>query len=76
MSEEPTFVSQTFEPSVFEDGDNARAWIKEQLEAAAKEDVTFGRVTMHDSQKGLLYEGWRVRPEYQGEPRWSLTTRP
>lgn len=72
MSEEPEFISQTAEPMNFGE---RREWFSKQAHDATKNGATFHRFAMHPEIPHLtLYEGWKMRPEDQGEPRFQLTS--
>lgn len=71
---EPDIISQTAEPKTL---DERRAWFDAQVAAGKKAGVVLARVSYHpDKPEILLYEGWKVRPDDQGEPRFSLVEMP
>lgn len=70
-SEEPFFIQQ----AEVEGGENVkRNWFNNAGKEAHAEGMTFFRASYHpDNTNLLLFEGWKNRPQNQGEPRWSLT---
>lgn len=70
MREEPEFISQTAEQMT---PDERRMWCRKQARDAEEKGATFHRWTMHDEIPNLiLYEGWKAKPEDQGDPRFQL----
>jgi hypothetical protein len=69
---EPFFVAQTFELDLEASAECGRIWIEDQATKARNEGATWFRCTVSDSRDGLLIEGWKNRPENEGEPRWQL----
>lgn len=73
MSEEPDFIAQTFEKEHLLD---SATWIHNTAKDFNEKGATFARVSVEQDDHvytGLLFEGWKVRPVDQGEPRWQLT---
>ncbi len=65
----PHVIRQTPQPMT---DDHAKAWFDEQVKEARALGVTFPRFAHHPDRPGIyLFEGWKVRPEDQGEPRFS-----
>lgn len=64
---EPDFLSQT-------GGEAGRVWLYEQARAAAEQGATYHRFSIDDKDhpRIWLYEGWKVRPANEGEPRFML----
>lgn len=49
-------------------------WIAMRCDEFRKEGATFFRASVHpDDGRLALVEGWKFRPEDQGEPRFFLT---
>jgi hypothetical protein len=66
---EPDFVSQTAEPLTPEQGGN---WCRQRAREAERKGAAHHRFTFHPDRRILLYEGWKVRPDDEGEPRFQL----
>ena len=67
---EPDFLSQTAEPMTPE---QRQEWFRFEAFQAAENGATFHRYSVHpENLELLLYEGWKVRPDNQGEPPWQL----
>lgn len=69
VSEEPEFISQTDEPMTLEE---QQIWFRAKADEANARGATFHRFSRWDKVPPaiLLHEGWRVRPQDQGEPRF------
>jgi hypothetical protein len=68
---EPEYLAQTAETS---GGDERQVWIRFRADEARSRGITFFRAAYDDKQNLLLLEGWKERPEDQGEPRWQMTS--
>lgn len=67
---EPEFLSQSAEPMT---PGQQREWFSMQAFHASERGATFHRYSHHQEKPDLiLYEGWKQRPEDQGDPRWQL----
>lgn len=70
MNQEPDFISQTAEPMSSQE---RKEWAELQGREAIAKGATWHRWSQHPNDKNLLlYEGWKVRPEDEGEPRFQL----
>jgi hypothetical protein len=73
MSEEPDFISQSGElmtPAV------RMEWYRAEVAHAETKGANFHRFPV-DLDRGLtLYEGWKVRPQKQGKPRFQMVAQP
>ena len=68
---EPDFISQTAEPMTPE---QRQEWFRWRVTEAENEGATFHRYSHHPGNPDiLLHEGWKVRPDDQGEPRFQFT---
>lgn len=71
---EPEFIAQTAEPM---SSAERLEWIRAQAGEARTAGMTFGRASIHPEQTNIvLYEGWRVQPKDQGEPRFQIRAEP
>lgn len=69
---DPDFIAQTAEPMT---ADEARVWYVSSAEAMRQQGAPWFRYSWDDRSGQLrLVEGWKERPEHQGEPRWQLTS--
>lgn len=67
---EPEYLAQTGEPMTWEE---RNAWILARRAEAKARGCTFGRISTHpDNRDLLLIEGWKERPDDQGEPRFQF----
>ncbi len=70
VSEEPDFISQTAEPM---EPKQRLDWFRWRASEAAQKGATFFRFSYHPEQTDiLLFEGWKIRPIYQGEPGFQM----
>lgn len=68
---EPEFLSQCGEPLSPEE---QRAWFKARADEAKAQGATHGRFSIHPTEPNLiLFEGWKERPESDGEQRWQFS---
>lgn len=66
--QEPDFIAQ-----VQQDPALHREWWKVRAAEASNAGCTFARCAYHPQDATIaLFEGWKVRPDDQGEPRWQL----
>ena len=66
---EPEYLRQF---SLNEIHNNPRFMDEVIFPAARSAGVTFGRVSWREDLQIALYEGWKEKPEDQGEIRWML----
>jgi hypothetical protein len=69
---EPEYIRQTAQPEHIAD---LSGWFTAcQIEAEA-EGITFARLSVDDHKNPTMaiVEGWKKRPDEQGEIRWALT---
>lgn len=67
---EPEFLAQSGEPMSSEE---RLIWLEAQAAAGRAAGATFFRASIHPGISDLiLMEGWIVRPDEQGEPRWQM----
>lgn len=71
-SPEPFYVAQTEECKTREERD---AWLHAIVDDARSKGGSWSRVTLgcEGHPDLLLFESWKVRPEDQGQPRFTLT---
>lgn len=69
---EPDFLSQCADP--FADDDARHKWFHERAAEAKAKGATWCRYTIHPERGWTLFEGWKVRPENDGEPRWQIAS--
>ncbi len=70
---EPNFLSQTAEPMT---AAQRRAWCKARAGEADRQGARWHRYS-HDAATGaLLYEGWKQRPDAEGDPRFQFVNGP
>lgn len=68
---EPDFVAQNGEIKSREDFDR---WMEKNKAEFNPLGCTHVRITKHETIPNLvLFEGWKVRPNDEGEPRFALT---
>lgn len=67
---EPEYLAQSGEPMP---PDERLVWIEFHVEAAKAKGMTFFRSTYDEDHDLTLFEGWKERPEDQGEPRWQMS---
>jgi hypothetical protein len=69
-AEQPDFLSQT---GGVQSDDDASVWFQERYREAKAQGATWCRYSRHPEQDGLLlFEGWKVWPSDEGEPRWQF----
>lgn len=67
---EPDFLSQNGEPLT---EDQEREWVRERVREGEERGAIWYRVSKHPTMANLiLYEGWKIRPVLEGEPRWQM----
>lgn len=67
---EPDYLAQTAEPM---DHQQRWAWCEDHARRAEEAGCTWRRYTIHQERSELLLmEGWKVRPENEGEPRFQF----
>lgn len=68
---EPFYVRQSHEITT----ETAREWLDNCCEEARQEGANFLRVTFDNANdpKAGIVEGWKEKPDDQGEPRWAYT---
>lgn len=70
---EPDFLSQTAEPMTSE---RRREWYRARAREAESQGAVWHRFSYHPEQTDiLLYEGWKVRPDDEGEPRFQFAAK-
>jgi hypothetical protein len=70
---EPDFISQTAEPMSKVE---RRKWAIERAAEFFNQGATHYRLTSHETIPNLLLlEGWKVRPEDEGEPHFQFAAR-
>lgn len=71
VSPDPFYVAQTEECKTREDRD---AWLHTIMDDARAKGGAWSRVTLgcEGHPDLLLFESWKVRPENEGQPRFSL----
>lgn len=70
---EPDFIAQTAKPmSIME----RRKWVFERAAEFYHQGAVHHRLTAHETIPHLLLlEGWKVRPEEEGEPHFQFAAR-
>lgn len=63
--EEPIYVAMTGEH-----WDSGLDWFDARAKEARDQGATFFRYSHDEPHKMLLIEGWKIRPNDQGEQRW------
>jgi hypothetical protein len=66
---EPEFLSQTAEKL---NADQRRAWFKARASEADRQGARWHRFTFDLATGTCLYEGWKVRPDAEGDPRFQF----
>ena len=67
---EPDFLSQCGEALT---PGQRREWFRFEAFQAEEKGATFHRYSVHpDIPNLILYEGWKERPDEQGEQRWQF----
>lgn len=69
----PDYVAQTFDAEHVYDAATARAWFAACGKEAHDEGCTWPQMTVNEDQSGLLFEGWKERPNPQPAPHWQMT---
>ena len=70
MNEEPEFLSQTGDPMTQE---QRMEWFRWRAADAAERGATFHRFSIFPEMPHvILHEGWKARPQDQGEPRFQM----
>jgi len=70
MNQEPDFVSQCAEPMTPE---QRMEWFRWRAAAAEEKGATFHRYSICPEMPDvILHEGWKVRPDDQGEPKFDM----
>lgn len=70
---EPDFRSQTTAPVGSE---QRRAWFKARAKDANRQGARWHRYSFDEKTGVLLYEGWKLRPESEGDPRFQFISGP
>jgi hypothetical protein len=72
---EPDVISQSAEP--FTDDLERQKWFRQcAVDAEIERGVTWCRYSIHPEHGWCLFEGWKVKPEDEGEPRWQIAAPP
>lgn len=72
MVEEPDFISQTAEPMTPE---QRMEWFRWRAADAEEKGATWHRFSScPEMPEVILHEGWKVRPQDQGEPRFQMVS--
>lgn len=67
MSAEPDFIIQT----EMKDDEEKCAWFRQKALETTPRGATWHRASYHpDNFDVILYEGWKVRPDDEGAPRF------
>lgn len=68
---EPEFISQC---GGVLSADERRSWFKDRAREARELGCNYCRYSIHPTEPNLiLFEGWKVLPESDGEPRWQFS---
>lgn len=73
MPAKPEFVTQTAEKMP---ADKRREWCKSAARGAERQGARWHRYRYDEPTGTLLYEGWKVRPDKEGDPRFQFINGP